>query len=220
MLDSTINPDMMEMYADENSRGGVLEPSGAVEIKYKHRDLIKTMHRLDDRIKELNAELAKLEAKDQAPIKAKIAAREKELLPFYQMMSLKFADLHDTPGRMKEKGVINEVIPWQSARRFFYHRLRRRLVEERLCTRITKASPGITHEDALSHVREWLADAKVTAKDDSAIASSLEDALKEGGWAHAKVSELRAKWMVAEMMRLRGEDEGAFKLALSLLQGK
>jgi len=33
VLDSTINPDMMEMYADEESRGGVLEPEGTVEIK-------------------------------------------------------------------------------------------------------------------------------------------------------------------------------------------
>jgi len=33
VLDSTINPDMMEMYADVDSRGGILEPEGTVEIK-------------------------------------------------------------------------------------------------------------------------------------------------------------------------------------------
>lgn len=58
MLDSTINPDMMEMYADDNSRGGVLEPSGIVEIKYRDRDLIKTMHRLDNKLIGLDAKLA------------------------------------------------------------------------------------------------------------------------------------------------------------------
>lgn len=58
VLDSTINPDMMEMYADDNSRGSVLEPSGAVEIKYRDRDLIKTMHRLDDKLQALDAKLA------------------------------------------------------------------------------------------------------------------------------------------------------------------
>ncbi len=57
VLDSTINPDMMEMYADESSRGGVLEPSGAVEIKYRDRDVIKTMHRIDDKLRELDAQL-------------------------------------------------------------------------------------------------------------------------------------------------------------------
>ena len=28
-------------------RGGVLEPEGLVEVKYKKKDLLKTMHRLD-----------------------------------------------------------------------------------------------------------------------------------------------------------------------------
>ncbi|KAJ2120276.1 acetyl-coenzyme-A carboxylase [Coemansia sp. RSA 720] len=35
LVDPTINPEMMEMYADSKSRGGVLEPEGIVEIKSK-----------------------------------------------------------------------------------------------------------------------------------------------------------------------------------------
>ena len=77
VLDSTINPDMMEMYADRESRlvlsreshvvcvivfpclvrGGVLEPEGIVEVKYKMRDLIKTMDRLDPMCKRLSTAL-------------------------------------------------------------------------------------------------------------------------------------------------------------------
>lgn len=40
-----------------------------------------------------------------------------------------FADLHDTPGRMKAKGVIRRKVKWSESRRFFYWRLRRRLLE-------------------------------------------------------------------------------------------
>lgn len=47
VLDPLINPRYMETYADPEARGGVLEPEGTVEIKYKDKDLIKTIHRLD-----------------------------------------------------------------------------------------------------------------------------------------------------------------------------
>lgn len=47
VLDSLINPRYMESYMDPESRGGVLEPEGTVEIKYKEKDLIKTINRLD-----------------------------------------------------------------------------------------------------------------------------------------------------------------------------
>lgn len=33
VLDPSINPEQMEMYADKESRAGVLEPEGVVEIK-------------------------------------------------------------------------------------------------------------------------------------------------------------------------------------------
>lgn len=33
--------------------------------------------------------------------------REEFLLPIYHQVAVQFADLHDTPGRMQEKGVIN-----------------------------------------------------------------------------------------------------------------
>jgi acetyl-CoA carboxylase / biotin carboxylase 1 len=37
----------MEMYAADNSRGGVLEANGAASIKYRQKDIIATAHRLD-----------------------------------------------------------------------------------------------------------------------------------------------------------------------------
>ncbi len=41
------------MYADPGAAGGVLEPEGIVEIKYRTPDLFATMHRLDPLILQL-----------------------------------------------------------------------------------------------------------------------------------------------------------------------
>lgn len=39
-------------------------------------------------------------------MEAQLRAREEFLLPIYHQVAVQFADLHDTPGRMQEKGVI------------------------------------------------------------------------------------------------------------------
>ena len=41
------------MYADPAARGGVLEPEGVVEIKFRKPDLIAAMHRLDPVLQQL-----------------------------------------------------------------------------------------------------------------------------------------------------------------------
>lgn len=45
VVDSQINAAAVEMYADPSARGGVLEPEGVCEIKFRTPDLIKLMHR-------------------------------------------------------------------------------------------------------------------------------------------------------------------------------
>lgn len=49
------------------------------------------------------AELSSQERKD---LEAKLKSREEFLLPIYHQVAVQFVDLHDTPGRMQEKGVI------------------------------------------------------------------------------------------------------------------
>jgi hypothetical protein len=44
--------------------------------------------------------IRKAKATGGAVAEATIKAREKELLPAYQQMALRFADMHDTPQRM------------------------------------------------------------------------------------------------------------------------
>jgi acetyl-CoA carboxylase carboxyltransferase component len=45
VIDPTINEEMMEMYADKQSRGGILEPPGICEVKFRPADQIQAMHR-------------------------------------------------------------------------------------------------------------------------------------------------------------------------------
>lgn len=47
----------MEMYAASEARGGVLEPNGAAEIKFRQKDYVATAHRLDPTLRALDAKL-------------------------------------------------------------------------------------------------------------------------------------------------------------------
>ena len=147
VLDPTINPEHMEMYCDGQGRGGVLEPNGTVEIKFRQRDVLATMHRLDDVLIDLQKKLdGETDENKQQVLKAKIQSREEELFPVYQQIAIQFADLHDTPGRMKAKNVIRSVVEWKTARSFFYYRLRRLLAEQKLRQRIKTIQPNATRE--------------------------------------------------------------------------
>uniref|UniRef100_A0A8C0UZH7 acetyl-CoA carboxylase n=1 Tax=Cyanistes caeruleus TaxID=156563 RepID=A0A8C0UZH7_CYACU len=108
VIDSTINPLHVELYADKESRGGILEPGGTVEIKFRKKDLVKTMRRIDKVYAELVEQLGtpELSAEQRKQLEKQLKAREELLLPVYHQVAVRFADLHDTPGRMQEKGVI------------------------------------------------------------------------------------------------------------------
>ena len=45
------------MYADPGARGGILEPEGIVEIKFRRNDLVAAMHRLDPVLQQLAVNL-------------------------------------------------------------------------------------------------------------------------------------------------------------------
>ena len=206
VLDTTINEDMIEMYADEDARGGILEPAGAVEIKYKDRHLRATMNRLD----ETCAELAAQGAAGADALKA----RQDELLPFYRQVAVAFADLHDRPGRMLAKGVIREIVPWANARRFFYARLDRRLRTHHLARRIQACRSG-TYASAVELVGSWLECGE--GGGDVAVAAELKERWDEL-WGRAALDgdgeEVRAAIEVLKAaMAGMGEEERAALLA-------
>jgi len=148
VLDSQVNKSVIEMYAAPSARGGVLEAEGTAEIKFKQANLVKSMRRLDDKLKALvtaRDEAALQVGSDSdaqerlAGLEAEIAARQESLLPYYHTVGTHFCDLHDTPGRMKAKGVIREIVDWPQSRSYFYWRLRRRLAEDALARSIEVA---------------------------------------------------------------------------------
>ena len=159
VVDPTINPEYMEMYADEDARAGVLEPEGIIGIKYRRDRQLDTMARLDPTYADLRASLNSkdLTADDQANIKVKLTERETLLLPVYNQIALQFADLHDRAGRMKAKDTIRTSLQWKNARRFFYWRVRRRLNEDSLVKRISNTSlkDPVARASGLAHLQAW-----------------------------------------------------------------
>ncbi|KAI8812785.1 acetyl-CoA carboxylase [Cladochytrium replicatum] len=145
VVDPTINPDMMEMYADSEARGGVLEPEGIVEIKFRKPQLIATLERLDKTYRDLKAELKdpSITPERKAEVQAKFEKREKQLLPLMHQAAVHFADLHDKPGRMLAKKTISKIVDWREARQFFYFRLLRRISEDRLINEIFSAAGNL-----------------------------------------------------------------------------
>lgn len=86
-----------------------MEPEGIVEVKFKYKDVQKTIHRLDPVIVKLKSDLSTnldMPAEEKTKIETQIAEREQVLKPMFHQVAVHFADLHDTPQRMLEKGVI------------------------------------------------------------------------------------------------------------------
>ncbi|XP_061322456.1 acetyl-CoA carboxylase 2 isoform X2 [Pezoporus flaviventris] len=157
VIDSTINPLYVELYADKESRAGILEPGGTVEIKFRKKDLVKTMRRIDAVYAKLAEQLGtpELSGAQRKELEQQLKAREELLLPMYYQVALHFADLHDTPGRMQEKGVITDILEWKSARSFLYWRLRRLLLEEAVRAEVLKANSELSHIHIQSMLRRW-----------------------------------------------------------------
>nr|XP_033810269.1 acetyl-CoA carboxylase 2 isoform X2 [Geotrypetes seraphini] len=196
VIDPTINPLYMELYADKESRGGVLEAEGTVEIRFRKKDLTKTMRRIDAvyaRIVEQlgSPELPELERKE---LENKLKFREDILGPIYHQVAVHFADLHDTPGRMQEKGVITDILDWKDARTFLYWRLRRLLLEEVVKSEILVANSELSNIHIQSMLRRWFMETEGAVKaylwDNNQVAVEwLEKHLNEEDGARSVIRE-------------------------------
>ena len=137
VIDSSINPEQMEFYAAEGAKGGVLEPEGIVDIKFRREDLLMTMKRT------VPGGLGDSQEDD---------AKKKAMMPMFKQLAVHFAGLHDTPGVMLHKKAIRDVVPWQTSREFFALRLRARLAEERIKSSILACAPNADVGEALASV--------------------------------------------------------------------
>lgn len=175
VVDPTINEEKMTMFSDPEARGGILEPAGIVEIKFRLADQLKAMHRIDPQLQMLDAELEATDDTDasaQEAIKDQIAAREELLKPVYLQAATEFADLHDKTGRMKAKGVIKEAVPWAESRKYFFYLAKRRIAQDNYVAQLKAADPSLDSAAALDILKEMCA---VDWEDNEAVLSYYAD---------------------------------------------
>ncbi|KAA8893729.1 ClpP/crotonase-like domain-containing protein, partial [Sphaerosporella brunnea] len=222
VVDPTINPDMMEMYADEDARAGVLEPEGIVGIKFRREKQLDTMARLDPVYGELRRRAAQkdITPSEQSEIKAKMEQREQLLLPVYTQISLQFADLHDRAGRMQAKGTIRMPLQWAQARRFFYWRLRRRLTEERFLRKMANADKGSLRAENLARLKSLVVsdeNSNLFERDDRLVANWYEDNSRD---VLSKIEGLRQDGIAAQVAELiKGHGNAALEGVARALSG-
>mmetsp|Transcript_1644 Transcript_1644/g.3791 ORF Transcript_1644/g.3791 Transcript_1644/m.3791 type:complete len:2007 (+) Transcript_1644:63-6083(+) len=211
VLDASINESVMEMYAStEHSRGGVLEANGAATVKYRIKDILATMHRLDDKLKSLDAELDERVCEiERGEIKDQIREREQALLPVYEQIAVQFCELHDTPGRMKAVGVIERAVEWKNARTYFYWRLRRKLAEFDLRKKIQETAQvgrgmaSLSPLEASKLIKTWFLETPGATEslwdDDKAVLSWMAQQQKE---LEMKIIHLTREHVVQEVFQV------------------
>lgn len=194
----------MEMYADEDSRGGILEPDGIVGLKFRKDRQLETMTRLDPIYADLKRRSSEdsVSADELSSIKVKMAEREKALLPVYAQIAHQFADLHDRAGRMVAKGTIRLALQWPQARRFFYWRLRRRLNEDYVIHRMRAAQSAeqASNTQLLDHLRSW-SNVENFDRDDMSVALWYEENRKDIAARTEKLKKAGTAFDVASLLR-------------------
>jgi len=194
VIDPTINAKVMEMYCDKESRGGILEPPGICEVKFRSPDQVSKMHQLDDTLKALDEELESASSDaDKANLASLIKDREAALLPLYLQVAHEFADLHDRSGRMKAKGVVRDVLDFKTSREYLYWRVKRRIAEQSLRENLTKAPANLSHEAATAEVMRLMDGAY---DNDRAFLEKLD---KDGSSLTKALGDLKTKGVAASI---------------------
>jgi len=177
VIDPTINPEQMEMYADVESRGGILEPPGIVEVKFRGAQQKEIMHRLDPELRKLDAMLEESSSSEVGSaaqdIEAQIKTREEKLAPLYTQIACEFADLHDRTGRMEATGCIRQGLEWRRSREFFYWRVKCRLLQKEVESQMKEADSTKSAKAIQELLSSWLSQAG--KDDDKSIVTFLEE---------------------------------------------
>eukprot|EP00250_Pteridium_aquilinum_P007836 c17476_g1_i1 orf=321-7031(+) len=215
VVDSKINPDEVEMFAETTAKAGVLEPEGLIEIKFRTKELLDCMHRLDPQLVELKKELQAAGGGDNCTaIQKKIQAREKALIPVYKQVAIRFAELHDTSTRLEAKGIIKKVVDWPDARSYFYKRLKRRVAEESLVKDVRVAAGGtLPRSSAAELVREWFLSARNSPSNEEGSVMWTDDAaffewMSDERNLDEHLERLRAQHVVERVLSLSSSSTG------------
>lgn len=89
-----------------------------------------------------------------------IKERTQTLMHVYHTVAVHFADLHDTPERMLEKGCISEIVPWRTSRSWLHWRLNRLLLEHSLVKKIIAAHDVRNIDQAKETLCRWFVEDK------------------------------------------------------------
>jgi acetyl-CoA carboxylase/biotin carboxylase 1 len=192
VLDPKINPENMEMYADQESRGGILEPPAACDLLWKEKQIYEMMHRNDSTLIALDAK-----AKVGQDVSAEMQAREKLLLPLYTQVAVAYCDLHDTPGRMQAVGAIREALTWRTSRAYLHWRIRRRIQETAIGSKLRQKVPTISSGRVAQFLGELRAAAGTEA--DQGVAEWFE---ANSDLVDRKVGEMQETAMSDELYRI------------------
>ncbi|KAG1687910.1 Acetyl-CoA carboxylase [Nymphon striatum] len=168
VVDASINPQHIEMYADPDSRGGVLEAEGTVEIKYKMKDLLQTMHRLDFECQRILQSLSspELTRSDKTKFEQHLHEREQLLLPIYHQVA--------------------DIVPWRKSREILYWRLHRLLQEEKLKHEVLNIRSDLTSEQISPMLRRWFVEEQGTVNaylwdDNKIVVKWLQEQMDNSG---------------------------------------
>jgi len=207
VVDSTINEEVMEFYAAEDSRGGVLEAAGAATIKFREKDVLAAARRLDPILVAMQAQMADkaLTDAERKAIAKDMSQRESRLMGVYSQLAVHFADLHDTPGRMVRTGVVRRQVYWADSRAFFYWRLRRRLAEFALARQLAEADWTGTlksRRDAIAAVKGWFLEAGGSEVAWDADKDMVQWYEGRGDWLQEKLQGIRRNGLAVQLWGL------------------
>ncbi|CEF66294.1 Carboxyl transferase domain and Biotin/lipoyl attachment domain and Carbamoyl-phosphate synthetase large subunit-like, ATP-binding domain and Carbamoyl-phosphate synthase, large subunit, N-terminal domain and Biotin carboxylase, C-terminal domain and Single hybrid motif domain and Rudiment single hybrid motif domain and ATP-grasp fold domain and Acetyl-coenzyme A carboxyltransferase, N-terminal domain and Acetyl-coenzyme A carboxyltransferase, C-terminal domain and Biotin carboxylation domain and Acetyl-Co len=132
VLDTNINKNCIKMFADPESRGGILEPEGICKIKFRDNDLFSLMNKYDLKLKDLNKKFEENSSITNSQILDEIKKRKEFLKPIYKNVSIKFADMHDTTTRLMAQKAICDIVPLKNARNYFYNYLYKEITINRM----------------------------------------------------------------------------------------
>jgi len=213
VLDPSINQNgMMEMYADRTARAGVLEPEGIVEIKFRKDKMVAMMDRLDSNYRDIKSRSGdpSITAEQATSLKSELAVREKALWSTYSQIAIHFADLHDTPVRMKAKNTIRDILDWSESRRYFFWRIKRRLAEESALARLAAADSDLSRADRLAILHS--ATSVDESTDDRSFVATVE---KASAKIDAEVTKAQGTQIAASLSKMAKLDMGALRAALA-----
>lgn len=214
VLDSQINPGIISMVADKESRGGILEPNAIVGIKFRNEKLVNLQKRSDDGMRKLDAELIEETKKNGSDsleavrLVSQLKKRSKDLEKAYRAPSVEFADLHDRADRMLSKKAVQHVTDLTNSRVLFTNIFTVESAKVYLSEQYQDAARDVTPNEAYKWVAEQFENFRpgVTSLAPGEQVAHLERFVQSGQF-HAKVTGTREESVERELMLLPAETQ-------------